>query len=112
MRRHSLPQLLSSLQVELERDDMDTSCVPSLLPLMTPDPISTQALTVEAHTAVNTHRPEVDTLEQFTPLSLTQIDGEWNSTAVDHCIPIFSHKIRSGKTKNKVMVIFIILCVF
>lgn len=56
---------------------MDRTRVSSLLPLMTPDPILTQALTVETHTAVNTHRPEVDMMEQFTPLSLTQIDGEW-----------------------------------
>ncbi|XP_060763707.1 uncharacterized protein LOC132872714 isoform X7 [Neoarius graeffei] len=74
VRRQSLPELLSSLQAEPECDDMDGTRVSSLLPLMTPDPILTQALTVERHTAVNTHRPEVDMMEQFTPLSLTQID--------------------------------------
>lgn len=77
VRRQSLPELLSSLQAEPECDDMDRPHVSSLLPLMTPDPILTQALTGETHTAVNTHRPEVDMTEQFTPLSLTQIDGEW-----------------------------------
>lgn len=43
---------------------------------MTPDPILNQALTVETHTAVDTKRPEVDMTEEFTPLSLMQIDGE------------------------------------
>lgn len=77
VRHHSLPELLSSLQAEPEHDHMDRSSSTSLLPpLMTPDPVLTQALTVETHTTVNTHRPEVDMPEQLTPLSLAQIDGE------------------------------------
>ncbi|XP_046697900.1 protein shortage in chiasmata 1 ortholog isoform X1 [Silurus meridionalis] len=72
--QHSLPELLSCLHTEPQCDDTDRSCYPSLLPLMTPDPILTHTLAVETHTAVNTHRTEVDTMEQFTPLTLTQID--------------------------------------
>ncbi|MCI4392345.1 hypothetical protein PGIGA_G00145020 [Pangasianodon gigas] len=74
VRRQSLPELLSCLHAEPECHDTDASRFPSLLPLTTPDPILTQALTVETHPAVNTPGPEVDTTEQFTPLSLTQID--------------------------------------
>lgn len=84
VRRRSLPELLSSLQAEPEHDDEDTSCISSVLPLITPDPILTQALTVEAHTAVHAHRAEVDTTEQLTPLSLTQIDGEWITVVQCH----------------------------
>ncbi|XP_034154783.2 uncharacterized protein LOC113528158 isoform X2 [Pangasianodon hypophthalmus] len=73
-RRQSLPELLSCLHAEPECHDTDASRFPSLLPLTTPDPILTQALTAETHPAVNTPGPEVDTTEQFTPLSLTQID--------------------------------------
>ncbi|KAK3538708.1 hypothetical protein QTP86_014154 [Hemibagrus guttatus] len=77
LRHHPLPDLLSSLQAEPEPDDLVRPHSISLLHLMTPDPILKQALTIETHTAVNTVRPEVATTDQFTPLSLSQIDGEW-----------------------------------
>ncbi|KAK3514729.1 hypothetical protein QTP70_029190 [Hemibagrus guttatus] len=74
LRHHPLPDLLSSLQAEPEPDDLVRPHSISLLHLMTPDPILKQALTIETHTAVNTVRPEVATTDQFTPLSLSQID--------------------------------------
>ncbi|XP_047005998.2 uncharacterized protein shoc1 isoform X1 [Ictalurus punctatus] len=107
VRRHSLPELLSSLQAEPEHDHMDRSSSTSLLPpLMTPDPVLTQALTVETHTTVNTHRPEVDMPEQLTPLSLAQIDDllrdsenaehsatpTVESSATDNAVPASAHR--------------------
>lgn len=83
VRRRSLPELPRPLQPKPERDDTDRSRLPSLPALTTPDPIIRQALTVETHTAVNTRRPEVDMTEQFTPLSLAQIDGEWTAETAE-----------------------------
>ncbi|KAM9446517.1 uncharacterized protein Hap1MRO34_023057 isoform 2-T2 [Clarias gariepinus] len=74
VRRQSLPELLSSLQLKPECDGTDTSSSALLLPPLPPDSILIQVLTVETHTAVKTPIPEEDTIEQFTPLSLTQID--------------------------------------
>ncbi|KAG7318700.1 hypothetical protein KOW79_018455 [Hemibagrus wyckioides] len=80
---HTLPDLLSSLQAEPEPDDLVRSHFISLLQLMTPDPILKQALTIETHTAVNTLWPEVTTTDQFTPLSLSQIDVHAASPVVE-----------------------------
>ncbi|KAF5892867.1 protein shortage in chiasmata 1 isoform X1, partial [Clarias magur] len=74
MRRQSLPELLSSLQLEPECDGTDRSSSASLLPQMPPDSVLTQVLTVETHTAVKTPVREEDMTEQFAPLSLTQIN--------------------------------------
>ncbi|KAF4074769.1 hypothetical protein AMELA_G00243190 [Ameiurus melas] len=110
VQRHSLPELLSTLQAEPEHDHTDRSRSASHLPLlMTPDPVLTQALTVESHTAVNTHRPQVDTPEQLTPLSLAQIDDllrdsenvEHSATptvesrATDHAVPASAHRSKT-----------------
>ncbi|XP_058230801.1 uncharacterized protein LOC131343267 [Hemibagrus wyckioides] len=91
---HTLPDLLSSLQAEPEPDDLVRSHFISLLQLMTPDPILKQALTIETHTAVNTLWPEVTTTDQFTPLSLSQIDDLLcdSETVVHAASPVVERK--------------------